>query len=707
MAKIRFGYSDDFTAKNSAVGINTTEPQQNLDVDGVVKGQDLKVTGVSSFTAYEGFLRADHQIAENTTLSFDQGPVSSLSGEIIVGTGQTVTVNEIVKETVAVGNGSDGQWNDLNGNYAFKTNGDPTWDGSAFVYDGTGDYHSLSGGDTSTFEVGSSNFTLEQWVNITANSSIVGTFFSKGNDNSVGTNFMSLQTTGANTTPGFFFGSGVALLSGSSVGTGGWHHYVVTRSGNNFTLYVDGTSVDTATSSSSLASGITGGINIGAQSYSVSTDGRKLNGKISITRLYSGRVLTAAEVTSNYNAGHTATTSAVAATVDLNANNPASYPGTVRDVDTTDSTRAGGSEIECLKVFNTFTPPSGGTNERPYAPKPGELYYNYDFKTIEFFDGYGWRQVDNTTTSSRAVFAGGYAPGPTYTKQSSMSSVNIASTGNAVEFGSLVADARTDHGAMSSAIRGVWHQSIGSPSAGESLDYIALASGGQAADFGDMNTDRTRSAALSSSTRGLIVGGYTGPANVNAIDYIQISTTGNALDFGDAERNALRPAPIASPTRGVLIGGYRRTPASRTDVISFVTISSKGNSIDFGGVALFSGAYGAGGVSNGVRGIFGGGDIAGGIGKEKSIGYLNLASTGNAQYFGDLAIPGSHHCGTSNHIRGIFNSSDQAPNTAVYTNAIEYITISTAGNSIDFGDDVLNAGRRACTSDSHGGLGGF
>ena len=76
-------------------------------------------------------------------------------------------------------------------------------------------------------------------------------------------------------------------------------------------------------------------------------------------------------------------------------------------IDTTDATRAGGSEIECLKVYNTFTPPSGGTNERPYAPKPGELYYNYDFKTIEFHDGYGWRQVDNTTRSGRGVFAGG------------------------------------------------------------------------------------------------------------------------------------------------------------------------------------------------------------------------------------------------------------------------------------------------------------
>jgi len=62
MAKIRFGYSDDFTAKNSKVGINTTDSQANLDVIGVVKGQDLKVTGISSQTGYEGFLRADHSL---------------------------------------------------------------------------------------------------------------------------------------------------------------------------------------------------------------------------------------------------------------------------------------------------------------------------------------------------------------------------------------------------------------------------------------------------------------------------------------------------------------------------------------------------------------------------------------------------------------------------------------------------------------------
>ena len=620
MASIRRGYSDDFTLNNnpsgfrkeasSSVGIGTSVGQEALDVvGGSVEGQDLKVIGVSSFTAYEGFLRANHEIAENTTLSFDQGPSASLSGEIIVGTGKTVTIDNL----------PDGDF------------------GPELILNRTFDSNTTG------------------W---TANNAVL--------------------TSTSN-----------QLKVDDTANAGGWSsasQEVTTEPGAKYRLEVT----------------------IGS-----STDGSFIG--YNAGKYTAGNAPT--ESFGEFSGGQTTTIEFIApekiTTIVLVANNDGvSYYDNVslKKINDLEEPRAGGSEVECLKVFNSFTPPSGGTNERPYAPKPGELYYNYDFKTIEFFDGNGWRQVDNTTTSSRAVFAGGYAPGPSYTLQQSMSSVNIASTGNAVEFGSLVNAARTDHGAMSSAIRGVWHQSIGSPSAGESLDYVALASGGQAADFGDMNTDRTRSAAVSSSTRGLIAGGYVS-ARINAIDYIQISTVGNALDFGDLSGNGLlRPAPIASPTRGVFVGGSSPSPTPSPqgdDGVQYVTIASKGDSIDFSGLCLFSGGYSGGGVSNGSRGIYGGANIDGSPGKTSVIGYLTLASLGNSQYFGDLSIAGSHHCGTSNHIRGIFNSSDQVPNTAVYSNTIEYVTISTAGNAIDFGDDILNSGRRACTSDSHGGLGGF
>ena len=187
MATNRFGYSDDFVLKNGKVGINTTEPQEKLDVVGVVKGQDLKVTGVSSFTTYEGFLNSNHNITENITLT--SGTSGSLSGEIIVGTG-------------------------------------------------------------------------------------------------------------------------------------------ITLSGNN-------------------------------------------------------------------------------------------------------STTSGQGHIDSLKVYNTLTIPVGGTLERPSKSKPGQLYYNKDFSTIEFYDGDRWRQVDNTTQRGRGVFGCGDTP----TRVSTIDYINISSTGNAINFG--------------------------------------------------------------------------------------------------------------------------------------------------------------------------------------------------------------------------------------------------------------------------------
>ena len=704
MASIRRGFSDDFSLDKKSVGAGITSGQEALDVQGSIKGKDLKVTGISSQTGYEGFLRADHQIAEDTSLSFDQGPVSSLSGEIIVETGKTVTVNEVVKETAGVGNGSNNEWYSLSGSYTFKANGDPTWDGSAFVYDGTGDYHQLNSSGSSstppdsTFEVGSSNFTLEQWVYITATSSIVSTFFSKGDNNSVGTEFMSLQTTTNGTIPGFFFGSGSALLTGSAVGTGGWHHYVVTRSGNNFTLYVDGTSVDTATSSNSLASGITGGINIGAQSYSVSADGRKLNGKISITRLYSSRVLTAAEVTLNYNAGHTATTSAAVATVDLNANNPSSYPGTLSAADTTDTTISGGSQIGSLKVFNTFTPPSGGINERPSKPKPGQLYYNYDFKTIEFHDGYGWRQVDNTTRSGRAVFMGGESPSPAYALAgTNISYVNINSLGNSNNFGDLSLVGKYGGSAMSNSTRGAiaggWKTSTGNQF---DIEYITIASEGNAIDWGDNNTGGWGSSGTSSSTRGLSAGGGYPTASVT-IDSIFFSTTGTKEDWGDI--SALRGRGTTGcndTTRSVFFGGYAPIHVS---TIEYKTTASDGDTVFFGD--LITTTILAPGMSSSTRGVMGTQNYNA---NDVGMGYITIATTGNAQYFGDLTIARSWGGATSNQVRGLYVGGRQS----THYNTIDYCTISTAGNFVDFGDLTGgNQQQKACVSDSHGGLGGF
>ena len=53
-------------------------------------------------------------------------------------------------------------------------------------------------------------------------------------------------------------------------------------------------------------------------------------------------------------------------------------------------------------------------------------------------------------------------------------------------------------------------------------------------DFGDLTNAQTRfGGLLNSPVRGIIGGGEGSPANRNTLDYITIASTGNAVDFGD------------------------------------------------------------------------------------------------------------------------------------------------------------------------------
>jgi hypothetical protein len=65
------------------------------------------------------------------------------------------------------------------------------------------------------------------------------------------------------------------------------------------------------------------------------------------------------------------------------------------------------------------------------------------------------------------------------------------------------------------------------------MDYITIASTGNATDFGDLLALTNTMGATSSSTRGVFMGGYNGIVTSNVIQYITIATTGNSTDFGD------------------------------------------------------------------------------------------------------------------------------------------------------------------------------
>jgi len=367
--------------------------------------------------------------------------------------------------------------------------------------------------------------------------------------------------------------------------------------------------------------------------------------------------------------------------------------GTGQTISVSTGATTGQGGIQSLKVYETFMPPVGGTADRPTNVKPGMVYYNMDFKTIEFWDGYFWKQVDNTTRRGLGIFHLGY-DGSDLTD---LEFVNISSQGNSINFGELT-QARRLLGAASSSTRGVFGGGQSGPAERDTIDYINLQSEGNAIDFGNLGSTRTIHQAFSSSTRAVWGGSYNAPGFSNVMEYVEIGTLGDALDFGDAVNSGYSSMAVSSPTRGILAGGYTSTFFSSID---FFTIASKGNGTNFG--ELTSERRGGGRASNTIRGIFAGGAQGPGPAYVNRIDYVTIASAGNAVPFGDLTYSDTLYAGgTSSHTRGVFMGGYPENKN------IDVIEIATTGNATDFGEVSFKAvyGVRG-VSDSHGGLGGF
>jgi len=375
--------------------------------------------------------------------------------------------------------------------------------------------------------------------------------------------------------------------------------------------------------------------------------------------------------------------------------------GTGQTISVSTGATTGQGGVHSLKVFETFMPPVGGTADRPTDVKPGMVYYNKDFKTIEFWDGNFWKQVDNVSISGRGVWSGGTTP----TYLTLMDFVTISSLGNAQFFGDLVTDGRGFSRAVASNVRGV--NGGGEDHTGgrfNQLEYFTIQSGGTAIDFGDLSAQRGMTGSASSSTRGIFAGGEESPGNVNTIEFIEISTIGNAVDFGDisSAKKDSHNGLVNSPTRGVFAGGYTPT---QVNTIDFITFSTLGDAADFGD--LTHTVRRPGGGSNAVRGIIAGGNnYDGGHIGLNNIDFITLATLGDSTDFGDLTSSDNTDTAAmacSPTRAAIFHSDTSTPNV---TNTIDYVQIMTTGNALDFGDMNTNTiwGRGGC-SNGHGGLG--
>ena len=262
----------------------------------------------------------------------------------------------------------------------------------------------------------------------------------------------------------------------------------------------------------------------------------------------------------------------------------------------------------------------------------------------------------------------------------------IATAGNATDFGDLT-QARSALGSCASTTRAcaAGGEQTGGSKVG-TIDYVTIATKGNATNFGSLTTNNNYGVAgCNSSTRGLFGGGLTTwPSNV--IEYITIASTGNATDFGDLTRTTYTSGACSSPTRGLFGGGFS---ASSVNVVDYVTIASTGNATDFGDLTVAR--YGLEGASNTTRALFAGGADT------NVIDYVTIASTGNATDFGDLTFTTSFGggSGASSIARAVFMGGT--------TNTTCYVTISSTGNAVSFGQlSVTRQDLTACSSNNGG-----
>ena len=377
--------------------------------------------------------------------------------------------------------------------------------------------------------------------------------------------------------------------------------------------------------------------------------------------------------------------------------------------------------VECISVKHHFSIPVGDTSQRNKISGYGEgtIRYNTDLGTLEFFNGNEWRQfsyrTDIQNSAGRGVFGGGYHPGfaPIYGVKN-IEYLSIPTKGNSNVFGDLV-EAQGLHDALSSSTRMVFSAGYNSGFGGNAvgdMEYITMASEGNAIDFGDQLQATYGTGACSSSTRGLIMGGNRMPANSpfndgndgnNVICTIEISTIGNAIDFGDLTQRRGYPASCGNHVRAIIMGQYNNAVGAGgllgSDTVIF---SSHGNAVDFGDPVEAGPTKAA---SNSVRGVFAGTN-GGSQTFTNVIQYVSLQSLGNATDFGDRTYESIGAC-MSSQTRLVMAGGRGSGSPSTGSNVIDFVEITTTGDAVDFGDAGYLSADSAGSSDCHGGLGGY
>jgi len=329
-------------------------------------------------------------------------------------------------------------------------------------------------------------------------------------------------------------------------------------------------------------------------------------------------------------------------------------------------------------------------------PKAGAIRFNTDSSQLEIYDGNQWTGILSTspelqTGGTRALFAGGYSGGSVVNE---IDYANLDTAGNAIDFGNL-GTARRGIAGTSSRSRGIL---AGGRVPGDLnlIEFVTIASTGNTSDFGDLTITSHYGTGLSNGTRGIITAienaSWTS-SNSNRIDFMTIASTGNAQDFGDLYFGTRETGGCESKTRGVVFGG---TPVC-SNVIQYITMSTQGNSADFGDSTSIANRSLA--IGNAVRGLL---VISTAPSVVNTVDYITIATLGNAQDFGDLSEGRGNATSASSPTRAVVAGGYTGSATV---DTIDFTEIMSTGNFVSFGELVgSDRTQLGGLSNGHGGL---
>jgi hypothetical protein len=361
-----------------------------------------------------------------------------------------------------------------------------------------------------------------------------------------------------------------------------------------------------------------------------------------------------------------------ASTFEFSISSTSAYTKDVLATQTTTGVTATG--LRYIKMFNR----EGGSGGAQIIGTVDDLYFYNDVTSVTSITPATWTW-GNPKSIGRGIFASGINSGGTGVN--TIDYITVATTGNATDFGDSLKTAH-DGSATGSILKAVFGGGAGSTTDSR-LEYISFQTLGNATAFGAMSSIGGNSAACGDGSRGIW-------GQNTAMEYITIDTPATSISFGTLGNNhGSDPASCADSTRGVWGGGE---PSADTNAMSYVTIQTLGNSTDFGDLTVARRQFAS--CANATRGVWGGGYNGSYL---NTLDYATIQTPSNATDFGDLTQ--ARVCPSaslSDATRGVWAGGGSPSATH---NIIDYITIDTTGNATDFGDLTVARNRTSGASD--------